>query len=83
MYNENIEVRLRNYWCRVKALGITYSDYVSVALVIRRADFMCCIFIGGFCGSTVFSHIISKKLQLSNRLIFYIKCVLIFCTNFV
>jgi hypothetical protein len=31
----NIEKRSRNYFCRGKAISITYSECVSVALVIR------------------------------------------------
>ena len=38
MYVErNIEVRSRNHCCRGKAIRVTYSERVSVALVIRHA----------------------------------------------
>jgi hypothetical protein len=42
MYS-NIEVLSRNHFCRVKAISITYSESVSVALVIQHAKHMNCI----------------------------------------
>jgi hypothetical protein len=35
--------RSRNHWCRGKAVSITYSECVSVALVISHAKRMRCI----------------------------------------
>jgi hypothetical protein len=36
-YKRNIEARSRNHCCRGKVISITYSDRVSVALVIQHA----------------------------------------------
>jgi phosphopantetheinyl transferase (holo-ACP synthase) len=48
-YKRNIEARSRNHCCREIAISITYSEYVSVALVIRHAKRMrrICFFV--FC----------------------------------
>jgi hypothetical protein len=37
IYKRNIKVRSRNHCCRGKAINITYSEYVSVVLVIQWA----------------------------------------------
>jgi hypothetical protein len=37
MYKRNIKERSRNHYCRGQAIGITYSECVSVALVIQHA----------------------------------------------
>jgi hypothetical protein len=37
MYERNIEVRSRKHFCREKEISITYSECVSVALVIQHA----------------------------------------------
>jgi hypothetical protein len=55
MYKGNIEGRSLNYWCRAKAIRITYTDCVSMGSVIHLVSFMRCIFIDGLCGSTVIS----------------------------
>ena len=39
-YKRNIEARSRNHCCRGKAVSVTYSECVSVALVIRHAKSM-------------------------------------------
>jgi len=39
-YKRNIERRSRNDYCRGKAKSITYSECVSIALVIQRAKRM-------------------------------------------
>jgi len=49
------EARSRNRSCRGKAISITYSDYVFVALVIYYAKRMLHIAICGLSGSTIFS----------------------------
>jgi hypothetical protein len=36
MYKRNNQARSRNSCCRGKAIGVTYSECVSVALVIRH-----------------------------------------------
>ena len=38
--SRNIEARSRNHRCRGKAISNTYSEFVSVALVIQRAKRM-------------------------------------------
>ena len=40
MYKRNTEVRSRNHCCRGKAISTTYSECMSVALVIVRAKHM-------------------------------------------
>jgi hypothetical protein len=39
----NIEVLLHNHCCHERAMSITYTEHVSVALVIQHAMCMCCI----------------------------------------
>jgi hypothetical protein len=55
----NSDVRSRNHCCRGKAISITYSECVSVALVIKHAERMRYIVICGLSDSTVFFHIVS------------------------
>jgi hypothetical protein len=40
MYKRNIEAHSCNRCCRAKAISITYSECVSVALVIQHAKRM-------------------------------------------
>ena len=40
MYERNIEARSRNHCCRRKAINITYSECLSVALFIQHAKHM-------------------------------------------
>ena len=58
-YKHNIPAQSRHHFCRGKAIGVTYSECVSVALVIHHAMRMRCISICGLSGSTGFFHIIS------------------------
>jgi hypothetical protein len=61
MYVErNIEARLCNHCCSGKAVTITYSECVSVALVIQLAMSMLHIVICGPSDCTIFFHIISQ-----------------------
>jgi len=53
-----------NHCCRGKAVSITYSECVFVALGIQHAKSMRHIVICGFSGSTKFIHIISQKAWL-------------------
>jgi hypothetical protein len=57
---------------RGKAISITYSECVFVALVIQHAKRMCHSAICGLSGSTIFFHTISEKKVLN------IKCVFCF-----
>jgi len=55
----HVEARSLNHCCRGKAVIITYSECVSVALVIQHAMRMHHSVICGLSGSTVCFHIIS------------------------
>jgi hypothetical protein len=55
----NLEARLYNQCCSGKAIGVTYSEYVFVDLVIQHAKHMCHIVICGLSGSTIFFHVTS------------------------
>ena len=64
--------RVHKPCCRVKAVNITYSQFVSVDLVIHHVKCVCCIILlsvaclaaqGGLSRSAVFFHIISKTAQ--------------------
>ena len=54
MYKLNIEARSRNHSCSEKAVSITYSQYVFVALGIQHAMRMHHIVIYGLPCSTTF-----------------------------
>ena len=53
------EAHLHNQCCCGKAISVTYSDSVSVALGIQRAMCLLLIVICGLSGSTTFFHITS------------------------
>ena len=56
----NIEAHSRNHCYRGKAVSITYSECVLVALGIQHVMRMRHIVICGQSGSTIFLHIISQ-----------------------
>jgi len=58
-YQRNIEAVSRNHCCRGKALCVTSSECVFVALVIQHAMRMRRIVICGLPGCTTFFHVIS------------------------
>jgi hypothetical protein len=57
----NNETRSYNHWCLEKAINITYSECVFVALCIQHAVHMRRIVICGLSRWTIFFDIISKK----------------------
>ena len=74
MYKRNNQMRSRNRCCRGKAIGITYSECVFVALVVRHAMRMRRIVTCGLPRFTVFFFII-----LLNDTTFVIKLLDIKC----
>ena len=76
-----MEARSCNNCCFEKTASITYSECVSVVLVIQHAVRM--RIICGLPGSTIFFHILSKKRQdfQGNKVIEQEICVLVFSTN--
>ena len=56
-YERNIEARLCNHCCSGKAVSVTYSDCVFVALGVHHAMRMRHIVISGLPGSTIFFHV--------------------------
>jgi len=59
MYTRNIQAHSCNHCCLGKAIIITYSECVFVALGIQHAIGMRQIVIYGLPGSTIIFHIIS------------------------
>jgi hypothetical protein len=55
----NIETPLPNYFCRGNSIMISYSECVSVALIIQHTVHVRHIVDCGLSDSTVFFHIIS------------------------
>jgi hypothetical protein len=77
-------MRSRSHCCRRKAIIITYSECVSVALIIQHANRMCRIILLYFAlsGSTVFfpSH---KRYDFMEKVIEHKICVFNLSVNFV
>jgi hypothetical protein len=84
-YKRNTEARSRNHCCRGKAISITYSECVSVALVIQHAKRMlriilpsvACLALQYFSTSHK-RHDFQKKKVTQHKM-----CVLIFSKTFV
>jgi len=61
MYKSNTEARSRNHCCSGKAIGLTYSVCVSVALVIRHVKRVRRTVVCGLTGSIIFlPHYLTK-----------------------
>jgi len=69
----NVDLRSCNHCCSGKAINITYSESVFVALGIQHARCMLYFFICGLSGFTIFVHI-SQRHDLKKKKILYIKC---------
>ena len=62
MYTKrNTETRSCNNYCGEKAISITHSEYVSVALGIQHAMRMRRVVIRGLCGSTIYFFTLSHE----------------------
>jgi hypothetical protein len=71
-YKRNLEARLRNHGCRGKAINITYSECVFVALVIRCALRMHPIILSSVACLAVpyFCRLSHKRAQFSAKYIY-------------
>jgi len=80
-YTRNIETRSRNHCCCWKARSVTYSEFVSVSLVIQHAKRIRRIILSPVaCLALPYfhTHLINEKKCMKHT-----KCVLIFSTNVV
>ena len=75
-HKSNIEAHRRNHCCSGKAIGIAYSECVSVALVIQHAMRMRHIVICGLSGCKIFfPHYLINDTNLEKKRLLNIKCV--------
>ena len=82
-YNVNIEVRSCNNFCSGNPILVTYSERVSVALVIQHAKRMRRTVTRGRSGCTIFSTLSKKRNDFRGKNIMELKmCDLICCTIF-
>ena len=66
-YKRSVETLLPNYFCRGKSIIISYSECVSVALVIQHTMHVRHIVDYALSDSTIFSHIISYTARFSGQ----------------
>jgi hypothetical protein len=78
----NIEARSHNSCCGGKAISITYSECVSVALGIQHAVRMRYIVICGLSGCKIFFHIISQTARIFKKKVTEHKMCFDFLYNF-
>jgi hypothetical protein len=77
-YKRNIKTRSRNHYCREKTISITYSQCVSVTLVMKHAKLMrriilssvACLAVSYFSRLSINSMIVGKEL-LDIRFVFF------------
>jgi hypothetical protein len=84
-HKRTIEARSRNNCCRGKAISITHSERVSVALVIQHAKRMRRIMSSVACLALPYFSALSHKRHnfLKKKKLLNIKCALIFSAAFV
>jgi hypothetical protein len=85
MCKRNIEARSRNHSFREKVIDITYSECVSVALVIQHATRMRRIILSSvaFPAPSYFFTLSHKRHDFRKTIIEHKMCVLSFSTSFV
>jgi len=81
----NIEARSRYHCCHIKAIIVTYSDCVCVALDTHHAMCMRCIILSpvAYVVLPYFSTLLHKRYDLREQVIEHKICVLIFSTTLV
>jgi len=81
----NIKGRSRNHCCRIKAISITYSDCVYVALDTQHAMYMRCIILSTVACVVLpyLSTLFHKRHDFMEEVIGHKICVLIYSTTLV
>jgi len=83
-HNRNIGARSRNHYCRGKALSITYSERISVSLVIQNTKRMRLIVLLSVSSTAApYFSTISHKPHNLKKILDHKTCVLIFSTTVV
>jgi hypothetical protein len=79
-----MDARSRNHCCRAKVISITYSECVSVALVIQHAKRTHRIILSVACPALpYFSTLSHKRHDFREKVIKHKICVLLISTTFV